>query len=490
MLLNNFNLIKNNFFSNIDKDKFVIHFIGIGGCGMSGIAEFLALSGYKITGSDIKYNSRIKYLISIGVKYYFNHNKNNVLNTSLVVYSSAIKMDNPEIIFAKLNGIFLVRRIDILYELIRWYYSIVIVGTHGKTTTTALIFDLLFYNGIKVNCINGGNIKSINSYIYLSDCNYFLLELDESDRVFLNFKPIVTILTSIDYDHLNNYNNKISNLINSFVNYLNNVPFYGLIIACIDDPFVRKLLNDNSFQCKIITYGFSEDADYRVINFIQMKNRSNFSLFIKNNLNEYNLSLNVFGKHNVLNSVAAICLILNFKQINYVNLQKSLNNFKGVKRRSEFIGKYYFNYKGKIIKNISIIFDYGHHPKEIDLNINSIRNSWLNKRLVVIFQPHRFSRTINLFIDFIKVLCKIDILLLLDIYAANEKNICKNINSNSLISKMYDIYGYKNSVYLKDTYEVMKYFFYIIRNNDIVVLQGAGEIDFLLYNLILKYCIK
>ncbi len=489
MLLNNNDLLKNNIFFNIDKKKFIIHFVGIGGNGMSGIAEFLVLSGYKVTGSDIKLNDRVKNLISLGIKFYNYHSKKNVINTNLVVYSSAIDINNSEIISAKFYNIYLIRRIDMLNELIKWYYSIVVVGSHGKTTTTALIFDLLFYNDIKINCINGGNIKSINSYIYLSDSKYFLLELDESDRIFLKLRPTIVVLTNIDNDHLNNYNNDINKLILYFVKFLKCIPFYGFIIACIDNPIIKKILNNNLFQCKIITYGFNINSDFRILNFLQKKNKSFFSLFLKKNNFKYNLYLNFFGKHNVLNSVASICLLKNLKKNNNINLQKSLNNFKGVNRRSEFIGKYNFFYKNNIYKNIVLILDYGHHPTELKFNVNSIRNSWLNRRIVVVFQPHRLSRTKNLFVDFINVLSNIDILLLLDIYDVNEKNNFNiKVNSNNIISSIYDTYGYVNCIYLNNK-NLIEYLFYIMCKNDVIVFQGAGNVDLFLYKLILKYSI-
>ncbi len=478
----------NNIFLNIDKSNFIIHFIGIGGCSMSSIAEFLFLSGYKITGSDIKLNDKINYLSSLGIKIYNYHSKKNILNTNLVVYSSAINLNNPEILGAYFNNIPVIKRIEILNELVKFYYSITVVGSHGKTTTTALIFDILFSHELKVNCINGSLIKSINSSIYLSSSKYFLLEIDESDKIFLNFHPTIIVLTNIDMDHINNYDNKFENLINSFLLYLKYVPFYGFIIACVDDPIVRKIIYSNFFQCKIVTYGFSYDADYRIVNFFQDKNISFFNLLLKNK-NEINLSLNMYGKHNVLNTVAAISLLDSLKKINYLVLKNKISNFKGIYRRSECIGNFLLKNKNILIKNILIFFDYGHHPTEINCNLNSIKNSYLNRRIIMIFQPHRYTRTINLLNDFIFVLSKINILLLLDIYSANE-NILSNFNSSIIVSSIYDKYGYVNSFYVKKMDKIFFYLINLIKDNDIIIFQGAGETDVILSNFYFKYLVK
>ncbi len=480
---NNFDF--NNIFLNIDKNNFTIHFIGIGGCGMSGIAEFLFLSGYKITGSDIKLNYKTEYLSSLGIKIYNYHSKKNILNVNLVVYSSAINLDNPEILSAYFYNIPVVKRIEILNELAKFFFSITVVGSHGKSTTLSLIFDTLFSHNLKINCINGAIIKSINSSIYMSNSKYLLLEIDESDGFFLNFSPSIVILTNIDIDHINNYNNSFDNLINSFITYLNHVPFYGYIIACIDNLIVRKILENNLFQCKIISYGFSDDADYKIINFTQDKYKSFFSLLL-NNKHKLNLVLNMLGKHNVLNSVAAISLLNNLKKINLPILKENFLNFKGINRRSEYIGNFNINIKNHCFHNILIFNDYGHHPTEIKCNLNSIRNSYVNRRIIMIFQPHRYTRTFNLLNEFIVTLSKVNILLLLNIYSANEKKIL-NFSSCNIISGIYDIFGLVNFLYIKSKKNIFFYLINILKDNDIIIFQGAGDTDFILSNFYLKY---
>ncbi len=480
---NNFEF--DNIFLNIDKNSFIIHFIGIGGVGMSSIAEFLFLSGYKITGSDIKVNDKIKYLSSLGIKIFNYHSKNNILNVNLVVYSSAIDLYNPEILSAYLYNIPVIKRINMLRELTKFYYSITVIGSHGKTTTTSLVFDTLFSHNLKVNCINGSIIKSINSSIYLSDSKYFLIEIDESDKVFLNFFPSIVLLNNIDIDHINNYNDSFRELINSFIIYLNNVPFYGFIIACIDNFIVREILENNLFQCKIITYGFSNDADYKISNFIQKKNKSFFNISLNNKIS-FDLVLNMLGKYNVLNSVAAISLLDNFKKINYSVLKKLFVNFKGVDRRSEYIGKFTFNIKNNYFNNILIFFDYGHHPTEIELYLNSIKKSYFNRRIIMIFQPHRYSRTFKLLKKFIFILSKVDILLLLNIYSAGEKKIL-NFNSSNISSGIYDYFGLINFLCINNIKKIFFYLIHVLKDNDIIIFQGAGETDIVLLNFYSRY---
>ncbi len=480
---NNFDF--NNIFLNINKNNYTIHFIGIGGCGMSGIAEFLFLSGYKITGSDIKLNYRTRYLSSLGIKIYHYHSKKNILNVNLVVYSSAINLNNPEILSAYFYNIPVVRRIEILNELVKFFFSITVIGSHGKSTTVSLIFDTLLSHNLKVNCINGAIIKSINSSIYMSSSKYFLLEIDESDSFFLNFSPSVVILTNIDTDHINNYNNSFDNLINSFVTYLNYVPFYGYIIACIDNLIVRKILENNLFQCKIISYGFSDDANYKITNFTQNKHKSFFNLLL-NDKHKLNLVLNMLGKHNVLNSVAAISLLDNLKKINFPVLKENFLNFKGINRRSEYIGNFTISIENYYFRNILIFNDYGHHPTEIKLNLNSIKKSYFNRRIIMIFQPHRYSRTFNLLNKFIILLSKIDILLLLDIYSANEKKI-SNFSSYNIVTGIYDIFGLVNFLCIKNKKIIFFYLINILKDNDIIIFQGAGNTDIILSNFCLKY---
>ncbi len=466
------------------KKTIVIHFIGIGGNGMSGIAEILHFSGYKITGSDINFNNRIKYLLSLGIKIYLNHSKDNVLGAGLVIYSFAIDYkNNVELYYARYLNIPVLNRMELLFELSRFKYYISVVGSHGKTTTTAMIFDMLSNYGFKINCLNGGNIKSIDSYIYLCDSKYFLFELDESNSFFLLFRPVIVIITSISNDHLNNYGNKFENLVSSFSFFLKNVPFYGFIIACIDDLSIKTLLDNNNFNAKVITYGFSNDADIYVFDFYQKLEKSYFMLSIFGD-KYFDFVVPMIGKHNILNAVASLSFSYVFKCISINSIKNSLSNFLGVSRRSEKIGNFTFKYKNIIISNILVMFDYGHHPIEISNSINSIGLSWNKRRIVMIFQPHRYTRTQSLFFDFLDVLSKIDILILLDIYSANECILNNDISSADLLCSMYDI-GFFN-VLLLNHEDIVSYLFYILLNNDIILFQGAGFLEKILLDFISK----
>ncbi len=481
MFLDFFLKKKKEFLFNFNIKSDSIHFIGIGGCGMFSIAEYLFKNGFIVTGSDLYFNDKIKYLINLGIKININHSYKNVLNCKIIVVSSAIDNNNPEIIYAKLKKIPILKRMDILFEIFKNKYIISVIGSHGKTTTTAMIFDNLFNCGIKINCINGGNIKSISSHSFFYESNYLLIEVDESNNSFLCLRPTIIVLTNIDNDHIINYNNKINNLICSIIKFLHFVPFYGYIILCIDNIFIKRILMRENFKCKIITYGFDFNSNYRILNYYQKYNKIFYSLLIFNK-KIIKFKLPLIGKHNILNSVASFIVCCLFKNVKVNILVKSLKNFKGVSRRSEIVGCFSFYFRKKKYKNILIIYDYGHHPTEIYNNIISIKKINLNRRIIMIFQPHRYSRTKICFYDFIYVLSKVDILFLLDIYHAYEKNIF-NISSNNILCSLYNI-GKFNSILVKD-YIILKYYLInIINNDDIIVFQGAGNLDFIINNFI------
>ncbi len=471
------------------KKKSIIHLVGIGGSGMSSIAEILFYSGYKITGSDINFkNKRIKLLLLLGIKIFSYHSKFNILNVDLVVYSSAISKLNPEIIYAIKKNIPVLHRAEFIYELVRYKYTISVIGSHGKTTTTSMVFDILRNCNFEINCINGGNLKSINSYSYLSNSDYFLMELDESDGSFLYINPLYVILNNIDYDHLNNYSNKIENLVLFFLKFLKRVPFYGCIILCIDNFFVNKIYLNEKFNCKVITYGFSKFSNFRILNYYYKNNNSYFTLSIYNK-KFLDLKLPILGKHNILNAVSALCLVKNITYLSLDLIKKSFKKIMGVERRLDLIGKFNFSINNIIkIKNLIIINDYGHHPTEINYLVKTIRDNWKKKRIIMLFQPHRYSRTNSLLNSFINSLIKVDILLLFPIYSSNEINIF-NINSNNIINVMYNIF-FSNVVLINSFNEVMFYLLNIIKNNDIIVFQGAGNITNIVLSRFVSYIRK
>ncbi len=484
MFLNFDFFLKKDIFSFFIKDLHVIHFIGIGGCGMSGIAEILVLSGYRVTGSDIKMNDRISYLISLGVKVYLFHSESNVYKADIVVYSASINMFNLEIIYAKKNKIPLFKRVEFLFELIKYDYIISVMGSHGKTTTTAIMLDLFLNNGIEVNCINGGYMKSVNSYVYLGNSNYSIIELDESNNSFLFISPLLVILTNIDNDHICNYFNSVSNLVSCILKFLNKVPSYGYIVLCKDNKLINNLLLNNSFKCNVITYGFDSLSDLCILNYYQYKYKSYFTLRVKNQY--YNLVLNMFGKHNILNSVAALSFFLYKDLMDIKLINKTLKNFLGVSNRTEFIGSFFYkNSKNILFKNIYIISDYGHHPNEIYSCILSLRENWKNVKIIMVFEPHRFTRMKSLFNDFISVLIKVDILLILNIYSANE-NFIKDVSSKNLLFSMYDI-GFFSSVLVSNFNDISFYLLKLIKDNIIILFQGAGDIHVIRYDFVLKF---
>ncbi|QJC28104.1 UDP-N-acetylmuramate--L-alanine ligase [Enterobacteriaceae endosymbiont of Plateumaris braccata] len=452
-----------------------IHFIGIGGFGMGGIAYILVKQGYKISGSDIISNEITNSLISLGVKIYFQHNAKNINNTNVVVVSSAIKDNNPEIIAAKKNNIIIISRAKMLSEIMRFYYSITITGSHGKTTTTAMIYYIYSLLGFDPTFINGGILKKSSLYAHLGKSKYFIAEADESDASFLNLRPIINVITNIEDEHLEYYQYNIEILKKNFLNYLKNIPFYGCIIICIDNLAIRDLLKNNLIHNNIITYGFSKDADIKIYNYQQCNLKSKFNLLkVKENIS-LEVSLNLPGKHNVLNATAAFA-VSSYTGMNYKNILKALENFSGIKRRFDILGTFEYK-KNNLINNITLIEDYGHHPTEINVTINTVREIWPQKKIIMIFQPHRYSRTANLLNKFIKTLSTVDVLFILNVYSAGEDYISGG-DSISLYKGIKN-YGKINPIFGlgKNYHEIIINLYSKFTKNDILLIQGAGDIN-------------
>ncbi|QJC29888.1 UDP-N-acetylmuramate--L-alanine ligase [Enterobacteriaceae endosymbiont of Plateumaris sericea] len=452
-----------------------IHFIGIGGSGMGGIAYILVKKGYNISGSDIISNDITKNLISLGVKIYFQHNAKNINNANVIVVSSAIKNNNPEIIAAKRNNIIIISRAKMLAEIMRFYYGITITGSHGKTTTTAMIYHIYSSLGLDPTFVNGGILKKSELYAHLGKSKYFIAEADESDASFLNLRPIINIITNIEDEHLEYYQNNIEILKQNFLNYSQNIPFYGCVIVCIDNLSIRNLLKNNLIHNNIITYGFSKDADIKICNYQQHGLKSKFVLSHKKKNIFLKINLNIPGYHNVLNATAAF-IVSSYIGINHKNILKALENFSGIKRRFDILGIFKYK-KNNLINNIIIIEDYGHHPTEINITINTIRMIWPKKKIIMIFQPHRYSRTINLLNKFIKVLSTVDVLFILNIYSAGEEYIMGG-DSISLYNSIKK-YGKINPILgiWKNYHEMMISLYSKFTGNDILLIQGAGDIN-------------
>jgi len=458
-----------------NKFKGIIHFIGIGGIGMSGIAELMNNQGYSIQGSDISKNNNIKRLEKKNIKIFYDHKKNNLKNVKAIVYSSAIKANNPEILEGKRISIPLVSRAEMLAELMRNKKSIAIAGSHGKTTTTSLIGHIFEEGKKDPTIVIGGIINSFLNNNRLGKGDWMIVEADESDGSFLRLPHEINVITNIDFEHLDYYKN-IQHLISSFKKFSTNIPFYGFSVICINNKFTRKIVKEINTR-RIITYDYkNKNADVNIIKITSTKNGSLFSIRIKENSYHkfsglYKFRLNLFGKHNILNATASIVVAM-INQIPIKIIEKSLKNFQGVKRRFSYLGK---------IKKSEIYDDYAHHPEEIKATYE-IAKIKSKKKIIVIFQPHRFSRTKELYIDFLKILSKIDILYISDIYSAGEKKI-KNINSNKLVKDLKRIKK-KNIFYLKNKKEINNILKEYYEEENLIVFMGAGSISNWAYDLI------
>ena len=450
----------------IKNSQIKIFFIGIGGIGMSGIAELMSDQGYKISGSDLIINNNIKRLKKKGIKIYIGHKKTNIKSITLAVFSSAIINDNSEIKRCKELKIPLLSRADMLAELMRFKKCIAVAGSHGKTTTTSLVGSILEYSKLDPTIVNGGIINAYSKNNRLGKSSLMVVESDESDGSFLKLPHEINIITNIDIEHLDYYKTK-KNILNSFEKFITSIPFYGYSILCISDLNTYKISKKIDTR-KIITYGYElSKADVRISNIYQNQSSTSFKLLIKKNIIKkysgyYNFNVNLLGVHNILNATGAIIASL-LVGAKLSKIKKSLNEFKGIKRRFTFIGK----------KNEAMIYDdYAHHPTEIQASYE-IAKHIAEKRIIVIFQPHRFSRTRDLYDKFIKVLKRVDILYIYDIYPAGEKKI-KNINSVKLVK---DLKIFKNKVYYLNksanlNSELESYFY----EKNLIIFMGAGSI--------------
>ena len=452
--------------SNIPQNFGVIHFIGIGGIGMSGIAEILHKSGYKVQGSDISKSKITERLEKMGIKVYIGHNKLNIKNSSIIVYSSAVKQDNQEIINAKANFIPIIHRSEMLGELMRLRQSIAIAGTHGKTTTTSLIAKLLEQNQMDPTIINGGIISSIDSNAKLGSGKWMVVEADESDGSFSRLNPTIAIVTNIDLEHME-FHKSESNLENAFINFISSIPFYGFACVCIDHPRIQKILSKLSNK-KIITYGFSPNSDVRANNIRFIDGKMTFDVSIrkdenKNSILEY-FEFPMIGNHNVQNALAAISLSLELK-IPLDIIKESLKSFSGVQRRFQLIDT---------MMNTKIIDDYGHHPEEIKAALSATKLLKENGKVLAIFQPHRYSRLKNHFDEFCSSFNDADKVILLQVYSAGEKKLLNFENFNLEIGIRN--YGHRDVLSVQNDDDIYEIISNEIKNFDIIIFLGAGNI--------------
>ncbi|TBL59400.1 UDP-N-acetylmuramate--L-alanine ligase [Hafnia alvei] len=447
-----------------------IHFVGIGGAGMGGIAEVLANEGYQISGSDLAPNPVTQQLTELGAQIYFNHRPENVKDASVVVVSTAISADNPEIVAAREARIPVIRRAEMLAELMRFRHGIAIAGTHGKTTTTAMVSSIYAEAGLDPTFVNGGLVKAAGTHARLGSSRYLIAEADESDASFLHLQPMVAVVTNIEADHMDTYHGDFENLKQTFINFLHNLPFYGRAVMCIDDPVVRELLPRVGRH--ITTYGFSEDADVRIESYQQ--NGAQGTFFIcRQDKPRLAVKLNAPGRHNALNAAAAVSVATE-EGIADEDILRALEGFQGTGRRFDFLGEYSLeNVNGKEGKAM-LVDDYGHHPTEVDATIKAARAGWPDRRLVMVFQPHRFTRTRDLYDDFANVLCQVDVLLMLDVYSAGETPI-PGADSRSLCRTIRGR-GKLDPVLVSDAATLPATLAQFLENDDLILTQGAGNI--------------
>jgi UDP-N-acetylmuramate--alanine ligase len=444
-----------------------IHFIGIGGAGMSGIAEVLLNMGYHISGSDIRASVTTKHLTGKGAQVFIGHGAANVIGADVVVNSTAVKADNPELVAAKEQRIPVVRRAEMLGELMRYRHGIAIAGTHGKTTTTSLMASVLAADGRDPTFVIGGLLNSAGSNAKLGESRYFVAEADESDASFLHLQPMVSVVTNIDADHMDTYGGDFNVLKKTFLEFLHNLPFYGLAVLCGDDPIIRELLPQISRS--VLTYGLSDDCDVRAINIRQDKMTTTFEVIRVSIDRPLTVTVNMPGEHNVLNALAVIAVATD-EGVADSAIQEGLAGFQGVGRRFQVYGEMPVGTQGSAM----LVDDYGHHPREVAATIKAVREGWPDRRLVMIYQPHRYSRTRDLYEDFVEVLSTVDSLMLLEVYAAGEEPVT-GADGRSL-SRSIRARGVVEPVFVEAVEAVAEALRHIIQPNDIVITQGAGNV--------------
>lgn len=443
-----------------------IFLLGIGGVGMSAIAKVLLHLGYQVSGSDIKSSIAIDRLRLMGADIAIGHRANNIVGSDVVVISSAITSDNLELQTAYKLGIPVIKRAEMLAELMRFRFGIAVAGTHGKTTTTCLIASLLHDAGLDPSFVVGGVLNAFGSNARLGLGKYLVAEADESDGSFWYLQPMISVVTNIDNDHLENYNNDFDQLKQGFIRFLHNLPFYGLAVVCFDDLVIKELLPE--IARPVISYGFDDGADIQAVNVVANGFTTNFEVKIKNLPETYPIKLNMSGRHNVLNALATLAIGRDLG-ISIAKIANSLGKFQGVERR--------FTHHGTIQhKNgkADIFEDYGHHPSEIKAVLTASRESFANRRVVVVFQPHRFSRTSALFEQFVEVLAIADMLVLTDTYSAGEEYLA-NADSKALFNKINCLND--NCFYIADKNQINQQLInHLLQDGDVVIYFGAGDI--------------
>jgi UDP-N-acetylmuramate--alanine ligase len=443
-----------------------VHFVGIGGAGMSGIAEVLHNLGYAVSGSDMRENAVTRRLAEMGVRVDIGHDASHVADCDVVVVSTAIPADNPEILAAREHRIPVVPRAEMLAELMRFRFGIGVAGTHGKTTTTSLTASLLAEGGLDPTFVIGGQLNSAASHAQLGAGYYLVAEADESDASFLYLQPSMAVVTNIDADHLPTYEGDFERLRQTFIDYLHHLPFYGLAVLCLDDPQVRSILE--AVTRPVITYGIDTDADVRASQLRQEGLQTHFMVERPGHTQALAITLNLPGRHNVLNALAAIAIATELG-VSDAAMQRALAEFQGIGRRFHLVGEIPAP-AGRVL----LVDDYAHHPREIAPTLAAARAGWPGRRLVVVFQPHRFTRTHDLFDDFIEVLSTVDVLVLCEVYAAGETPISGA--DGRALARGIRARGQVDPVFVADLATLPAVMGDILQDGDILLTLGAGDI--------------
>ena len=450
------------------------HFIGIGGSGMSGIAEVMNNLNFKVQGSDLANSEAIKHLKKVGIKIFTKHSEKNVNNIDVIVVSAAISKQNPEIKAAIKKKIPIIPRAEMLSELMRFKKGIAVAGTHGKTTTTSLIASILTEGKLDPTYVIGGRLNSMNVNAKLGGSDLMVVEADESDASFLHLNPVNAVITNIDNDHLGTYQNKFENLKKTYIDFVHQVPFYGTIFLCLDDPHVKNIIP--KLLRPIVTYGLSSKSDIQASNIKHNGNKMHFKVRDKKyKRNEFDITINFPGEHFVRNTLAAIAIGLEYG-VSINNIQKSIANFKGVARRYEI-----YNDISIGDKKVKIIDDYGHHPTEIEAVMKATKKGFSNKKISLVFQPHRFTRTRDCYEEFIRVLKIPDRVFLFDIYSAGEHDI-KGISTKSLMKSL----NHPQMHYLRNFKDAKNIISDLIEDNSILIIMGAGSIGKFTQQILIK----
>ena len=444
-----------------------IHFVGIGGAGMSGIAEVLKNQGYDVSGSDIRDSAVTARLRAMDVDVYIGHRAENTDQADVVVVSSAVAGDNPEVVSARERRVPIVPRAEMLAEIMRYRHGIAVAGTHGKTTTTSLIASVLGEAGLDPTFVIGGKLNSAGTNAQLGGSRYLVAEADESDASFLHLTPVISVVTNIEADHMDTYGGDVEKLKQTFVDFLHNLPFYGVAVMCVDDDYVQEIIPRISRA--IITYGIDNpDADYRAENITSDGLKTRFLVRRPGGRPDLQVELKMPGRHNVLNALATIAVATD-EGVDDQAICRGLAGFAGVGRRFQVYGEYQTPKAAS-----TLVDDYGHHPTEVEAVIRAAREAWPQRRIVMLYQPHRYTRTRDLYEDFVRVLSEVDGLLLMDVYSAGEpaipgadgRALCRSIRQR----------GKVEPVFVEDNREIESLLANVLQDGDLLITQGAGDI--------------